>query len=117
VNPKSNQPVVFTATDPPLARIHFAERDIVLRPFPLAPSAGGLVALGGSEVIFPGAASLDMLSMDGLTEVFGRQAEKIMMTFSWKAVGAFRASETDIEWQRSSAPPQAWDRWEAVFPP
>jgi hypothetical protein len=82
--------VVFTATDPPLARIHFAERDIVLRPFPLAPSAKGLVALGGSEVIFPGAASLDMLSMDGLTEVFGRQAEKIMMTFSWKAVGPLK---------------------------
>jgi hypothetical protein len=54
--------------------------------------AGGLVEMAGTEVVFRGAASLDMMSVGGETEVFCRQPDELIMTFSWKPVGVQQAA-------------------------
>jgi hypothetical protein len=118
VQPRSTQPVVFTASEPPLAKVHLLERDIVLRPFPSGlDAAGGLVEMAGTEVVFRGAASLDMMSVGGETEVFSRQPDELTMTFSWKPVGAPRAAHSEIQLRRATPLPNIWDRWDIVLEP
>jgi hypothetical protein len=118
VRPRSSQPVVFTASDPPTARLSLLEREIVLRPFPHAfrDTVGGLVEVSGTEVIFRGAGSLEMISVGGETEVFGRQPDELTLKFSWKPVGAPHPAQTEIRLRRAVTSSNVfWDLWDMLL--
>ena len=117
VTPKSSGPVVFTASQAAVAKVHLQERDIILRLWPdMQNGEGGLVQSAGTELVFRGPASVGMISLGGETEIFESQADEIGMTISWRAVGASRPSETEVRLKRSKAKPHtSWDRWEIVF--